>query len=236
MSRFPRLQARLKEKADDVKARAVTYVAFGDSVTQGCMEHATIEHKQVYHQLLKERMESRYPTTIVNVINSGVSGDTAASSRSRWGRDLLLYDPDFVTVGFGVNDCHAGPAGLDAYVQALDELVVRVMEETSAEVLLLTPSAMIRADNAYVHENERAYLPRFLETAACGYLQQYAYALREFASRKQLPLFDVFAMWQLMEQRGIDINSRLANGINHPDRLFHAQLAQSLDAFLFETL
>lgn len=192
MSAFARFRQRLKEKADDVRARPVTYVAFGDSVTQGCMEYATIEHERVYHNLLKNRIVKRYPTTVLNVINSGVSGDTAVKSEPRWQRDLIAYHPDLVTIGFGVNDCHAGEAGLKIYLEKMDALVRTVKRDTEADLLLLTPNMMM------------------------------------------LPYVDIYALWEDWLLKGQAPHARPANGINHPDRALHAQLAELIEARIFE--
>jgi len=234
MSEFRRFRDRLLEKSADVSARPVVYVAFGDSVTQGCMEYATIEHDQVYHNLLKRSVERLYPTTIFSVINSGVSGDTASGSRSRWQRDLFMYQPDFVTIGFGVNDAHEGEAGLKLYVESLRELIELIRTRTEANVLLITPSMMMKADNANIDERDRPHIPRFLETAQAGYLPIYVEALKTLASQEQVACLDQYDRWTQLEQQGIDIHMRLVNGINHPDRAFHQDLADLIEAKLFE--
>lgn len=233
---FIRLCQRLQEKVSDVRARQVIYVAFGDSVTQGCMEHGIIEHDQVYHNLLKRRIEQRYPKTVFNVINSGVSGDTVVNSRERWQRDMLIYNPDLVTIGFGVNDVHQGEEGLPLYIQSIRELINNVRNQTEADILLLTPNMMMKHTNPYIHENERHFTSNFLRTAKAGSLQMYTEALRAFVKEEAIPYVDVYSLWEHMEQQGIDIHTRLANGLNHPDREFHSQIAQAIDQKLFQPL
>lgn len=234
MSAFSRFRQRLKEKADDVRARPVTYVAFGDSVTQGCMEYATIEHERVYHNLLKNRIVKRYPTTVLNVINSGVSGDTAVKSEPRWQRDLIAYQPDLVTIGYGVNDCHAGEAGLKIYLEKMDALVRTVKRDTEADLLVLTPNMMMLHDNCNIHEKDRVVLQRFTDTADKGYLRLYTLALREYLDQEKLPYVDIYALWEDWLLRGQAPHDRLANGINHPDRALHAQLAELIEVRIFE--
>ncbi|KRE99841.1 hypothetical protein ASG89_27320 [Paenibacillus sp. Soil766] len=234
MSAFARFQKRLKEKADDVRARPVTYVSFGDSVTQGCMEYATIEHEQVYHNLLKKRIVQRYPMTILNVINAGVSGDTIVKSEPRWQRDVIAYQPDLVTIGFGVNDCHAGEAGLASYLEKMDAFVRTVKRDTEADLLLLTPNMMMLHDNDSMHEKDRAVLPGFLNVAEKGYLRLYTHALRTYLEQEKLAYVDVYALFEDWLLKGQEPHARLANGINHPDRALHAQLAERIEARIFE--
>lgn len=233
MNEFKRLHDRLQEKSADVTARPIIYVAFGDSVTQGCMEYGTIEHEQVYHNLLKRSVERRYPAAIFSVINSGVSGDTASGSRLRWQRDLLSYQPDLVTIGFGVNDAHDGEAGVKPYIESLRELIVLIRSQTEADVLLLTPSMMMKADNANIDHRDRIHVSRFIQTAQAGYLPIYVEALKNLAAQEQVACIDQYTRWVELERQGYDIHTRLANGINHPDRAFHQELAEMIEAKLF---
>lgn len=233
MGNFGRFHARLQEKADNPNKRAVLYVAFGDSVTQGCMEYGINEHEQIYHQILKKRVEQRYPTTVLNVINSGVSGDSAAHSRSRWDRDLMIYKPDLVTIKFGLNDAHGGEKGLEAFTAAINDLVERLRTETEADILLITPGMMMKRDNDRVLDEQRQYVHSFLKIAEAGYLQMYVDALRKLAADQAVPLLDIYAMWERMERVGVDIHTRLINGINHPDQQTHQDMADALENMLF---
>lgn len=225
---FARFHQRLREKEDNVRARPVTYVAFGDSVTQGCMQYATIEHETVYPQLFRRLAELRYPRTILNVINSGVSADTVKLSEERWERDVFAYDPDLISIGFGVNDAHFGEEGLTDYLGGLKRLIGGVRSRTKADIVLLAPNMMIMQDNAYVHEKDRPAIPKFLRTYEAGHLQRYTEALRGLAKELELPLVDVYARFEQLLAQGVDIHARLANGINHPDTAFHQLIAEDL--------
>ncbi|PYI56537.1 SGNH/GDSL hydrolase family protein [Paenibacillus flagellatus] len=233
MHDFRRWRDRLREKADNPAARPALYVAIGDSVTHGIMEGEVLEHERVYHQLLRKRIAKRYPNSVLNVINSGVSGDTAHRSRERWAHDVICYKPDLVTIKFGLNDAHGGEEGVKPYIAAIRDLVRLIRNETDAELLLMTPSMMMKRDNAFISEEHRRHVPTFLKVYEEGHLLRYVEALRSFAASDGLPLLDVYAMWERMEAEGVDIHTRLSNGINHPDRQFHEELAEALEAFLF---
>ena len=233
MPGFERFRMRLQEKADRPAARPVTYVALGDSVTQGCMEEGVVEHERVYHQLLRKRIAERYPASILNVINAGVAGDTAVRSRERWDRDVIRYQPDLITIKFGHNDAHGGEQGLADFIGAIGDLVSLIRTNTEADLLLLTPIMMMKRDNPRISPKHRHLVPAFLKLHEEGHLRMYVEALRSFARDTGLPLLDVYAMWEQMEQAGEDIHNRLANGINHPDRSFHERLAEALELKLF---
>lgn len=234
MQPFNRFQERLKEKAANPGARAVAYVAFGDSVTQGCTALGVIEYERAYHQTFKRAVERRYPGTVINVINSGFAGDTAKASRERWDRDVLMYKPDLVTIGFGLNDAHGGPDGVEPFIQAIGELVDRLREETEADILLLVPGMMMKRDNDRVHEEHRKLVPNFIRVAEEGFLAMYVEALRANARQAGVPTLDSYAMWERMERDGIDIHTRLSNGINHPDSDFHEELGEALAQTVFK--
>lgn len=232
MKQFERLNGRLREKADDAGARAVVYVAVGDSVTQGCMRSAEFEYERVYHQTARRMMERRYPGTVVNTINSGVGGDTAEGSRSRWDRDVLMYRPDLVTICFGHNDVHAGEAGRGPFILAVGDLIRCVRSTTDADIALLTPCMMMKRDNGRIAEMHRPLVGQFVKLAEEGHLAAYHASLLELAEIEGIPCLDVYAMWESMELAGIDIHDRLANGINHPDADFHEQLGVALGKLL----
>lgn len=230
-NRFDRLHRRLAEKAKDASARAVTYVAFGDSVTQGCMASGVIEYDQVYPIVLTRGLREQYPGTIVNAINSGVGGDTAVNSRARWERDLFRYQPDLVTLMFGHNDVHAGIAGLSAFIDTMDELVRRIRAETEAEVLVITPCMMMKRANPRIAAVHERLIPDFVRLAEQKVLEQYVEALRSWTKERDVLCFDAYRMWEDMERQGVDIHDHLSNGINHPTPAFHVRLGEALAAY-----
>ncbi|WP_221469036.1 SGNH/GDSL hydrolase family protein [Cohnella nanjingensis] len=230
------MHERLREKAADARERAVVYVAMGDSVTQGCMQDGVVEYERVYHQVLKRAIERRYPGTVLNVVNSGVGGDTAEQSRSRWERDVLMYKPDLVTICFGHNDAHGRMAGVAPFVRALADSVGRVCAETEADLLLMTPCMMMKQDNDRVAEAHKPLVADFIKLAKDGILPLYVDAVRQFAAERDIPLLDPYAMWEQMERDGIDIHARLSNGINHPDPEFHAAWGKAMEDYMFSSV
>lgn len=232
MHQFERLHERLREKSEQVDARPVTYVAFGDSITHGAMEADVYEHEQLYHQLLRHRLLGRYPSTVINVINSGVSGDTAVGARQRLERDVLSYRPDFVTILFGANDAHSGPAGLYSFRETMLTVIRSIQSATDADILLMTPPMLAKHDNPAIHTVHRDLIPGFFDTELGGYTRQYVDALHDIARETRVPIVDIYAMWARMEETGVDIHTRFANGLNHPDRAFHAELTDVLTSVI----
>jgi lysophospholipase L1-like esterase len=169
------------------------------------------------------------------VINAGVSGDRIHKSRSRWHRDVLSFKPDLVTVSFGLNDSHDGLDGLDPYIQSHLDLVHRLRDETDSDILLLTPGMMMREDSGIIAEAHRKFVPKFLEVYRAGYLQKYVEALRDFAVDQGIPYVDVYAIWERLEADGVNVQSHLINGINHPDYRIHERMAREMEKRIFDS-
>jgi len=87
---------------------------------------------------------------------------------------------------------------------------------------------MMKRDNERIAAEHRPLVEQFVRLAEEGVLAAYVSALKRFAADRGVPCFDAYAMWEEMEADGVDIHSRLSNGINHPDAEFHEQLGNRL--------
>ncbi len=73
-------------------------ICFGDSVTFGW----NVEYKNSYPRVLKRLLEVNYRE--VEVINSGIGGDTIIEAWNRLDDDILDFNPLLVIINFGLND------------------------------------------------------------------------------------------------------------------------------------
>ena len=123
---------RLQEKAKKIHDVSPITIAFlGDSVTQGCFEcylttdgglETVYDYKNAYSTRLKEILNMLYPNVQINIINSGISGDSATRGALRVERDILAYNPDLVVVSYGLNDSTQGVDGIEQYKKSLDSI------------------------------------------------------------------------------------------------------------------
>jgi len=109
----------------------VTIAALGDSLTSGWMV------ARGYVEFLRDMLMARYPKSDVTLINSGIPGDTAPGGLYRLQQDALSYSPDLVLVQFALNDAFCG-CTVAEYRRAIEAIIERIRQESSAEVLLLT--------------------------------------------------------------------------------------------------
>jgi hypothetical protein len=109
----------------------VTIVAFGDSITAG---YAV---RRGFPSFWKEMLQRKYPEAKIEMINSGVSGDTTMDGLARLDWSVLSYEPDLVTINFGINDCVLR-LGLEEFEMNFVEMVRRIRAGPGSEILLLS--------------------------------------------------------------------------------------------------
>jgi lysophospholipase L1-like esterase len=210
---------RIREKALDARQPPVQIIAFGDSVTQGVMEHLILDSNVVYHRLLQQHLERFYPTTTFNTINAGVSGDWAKAALDRLERDVIRHQPDLVLVAFGLNDACTGTE--DEFKAALNQIVTEVRRQTQADILLLTPSFIATRSTPRIHPDHVNFVETLIRTQIDGKLDRYAEIIRSVAKTNKVLLADVHREWTRLSQTGVDTNLWLINGLNHPDARGH---------------
>ncbi|MDP0497357.1 MAG: GDSL-type esterase/lipase family protein [Verrucomicrobiota bacterium JB024] len=218
---------RIAQKAADPAQAPVLTVAFGDSVTQGVMEHGRLCRAGVYHTRLQRSLEERYGQTTFSTINAGVSGSSVTQALDRLERDVLRHDPDLVLVAFGLNDCLDGPAGEARFEDSLRYICRAVQAETEADLVLLTPPLMARhRHEERIHPAHREVADRIIGAQNEGFLDRYAEIVRCVADEEQTVLADVHDAWRSMIAQGRDTDLLLCNGLNHPDEEGHRIISE----------
>ena len=84
-----------------------TILFIGDSITD-CGRRDD-QHRPMgvgYVSFVRDFLVVREPEKKINVLNTGIGGNTIEDLRSRWVDDALLYKPDWLSIKIGINDCH----------------------------------------------------------------------------------------------------------------------------------
>lgn len=224
----------------------VTIGFLGDSVTNGCFEvhPAMTEHgesgfdvvfepEQGYPAQLRRMLSMLYPKAQINIINAGISGDSAPGGLSRIDRDLLPYHPDLTVVCYGLNDSGNGDEGIRKYHDAL-VAIIRRLQDAGSEVILMTPQPICtRVHTQLRGETLRDLAVKLAADFADGVFDRYMQAACAAAKETGIPLCDVYAKWIAMYQNGVDITDLLSNYLNHPTREMHKLFAWSLMDTIF---
>ena len=219
---------KFKKKARSNENEAPVTIAFlGDSVTQGCFElyktgeasfKTVFDKNSAYHTYIARILAMLYPTVPVNIINAGISGDSAWKAVDRLERDVLRFHPDLTVVCFGLNDCGGEYDGLERYKSALSEIFDR-LKEAGSEILFMTPNMMSTEVSSHITD---AMFRNIAENASRrqneGILAMYLEAAKIICKERCILICDCYAKWQLLYESGVDITELLSNQINHPIR------------------
>ncbi len=234
---------KLKAKQMDKHAnKSVTIAFLGDSVTQGCFDvyydragriQTFFDYKKAYSTRVRELLNLLYPEAQINVINSGISGDTASGGAKRVERDVLAFNPDLVVISYGLNDVTESDEGLTNYKNALAEIFEKVTK-SGAECIFMT-------QNYYNINVSDHLIPEALELAEVlerkqksGMLKNYYQNAMALANKMGVKVCDVYRKWEAMEKGGVNVTELLANKLNHPIPELHYLFAYSLIETMFE--
>jgi acyl-CoA thioesterase-1 len=237
-----RIIQKLARKAQDNWSEPGVTIAFlGDSVTQGCFELYTkadggietyFDKNSAYHSDFAKILAVLYPSVPVNIINAGVSGGSAPHAYDRLERDVISRRPDLTVVCFGLNDCGAGPDGLETYAGALEKIFSRLQEE-NIEVIFLTPNMMCTGVSCHLEqENFRNVAEACSRRQNDGTLTAYLEKAKQICRARGIPVCDCYEKWQTLNRSGVNVTELLANKINHPSRemdwLFAISLVETM--------
>lgn len=134
----------------------------GDTV---CFLGDSITHGRQYHSMIYAYHLTRFPDRTIRFVNAGVAGDSAGGALGRLEEDVVSKSPSVVVVMLGMNDVGRGNyvanpterqlasqrTALDRYRANMDTLLGRLAKETSARLVLLTPSPF---DQTCVNQRE----------------------------------------------------------------------------------
>ena len=225
----------VKKETDMLNASPATIAFIGDSVTQGCFEcfltptgaiGASTDRKCSYSTRLGQILEILFPRAQINLINAGISGDRAIIGAERLERDVLAYNPDLVVVSYGLNDCAKGD--LDEYVSGLKSIFSR-LKEKNIEVIFITENFM----NTQVSPTltDEFFIKLAKDFAKCqneGILKNCFTTAVQICKEYNIPVCDMYSIWENLNDNGVNVTELLANKLNHPVRPFHYYMAIKL--------
>ncbi|MBR4768056.1 MAG: hypothetical protein IK088_03670 [Lachnospiraceae bacterium] len=206
-------------------------VILGDSVTEGCFElfptekgFDTVRDKEAcYASILQRRFRELHPEKDVEIINAGISGNSAEDGLRRLERDVLSKEPDAAVVCFGLNSAVTP----EQFAATMGE-IFRKLTERGIRTVFMTPNMM----STYVP----ADMPDYLVNAAgaCtkrqvnGDMDRRMEAGIRAAEQYGVTVCDAYGVWKKWASYGIDTTELLSNQINHPKRETHRMFADLL--------
>ena len=183
----------------------VTWVFTGDSITHGAL-HTLGWRSYPEHFAERVRWELRRMRDVV--INTGISGDRTKGILADIDRRALRFQPEVVSIMFGMNDCSAGPAGHDTFRKNLNAIVDKIIA-AGAVPLVNTPNT-VYVKNA----GGRADLPA------------YSQIIKDVATERELALVDHWDHWQKAKPDQEELLPWLEDKSIHPGVYGHREFAK----------
>ncbi len=232
---------KIKAKHQDILgAKPVTIAFLGDSVTQGCFEcyltsetslETVFDYKSAYSTRVKEILNVLYPTTQINIINSGISGDGATFGFERLERDVLSYNPDLCVVSFGLNDSCCST--LEKYEEDLEN-IFSALKERNIETIFLTQNCMCTKTSPHLREELFKNLAvDFAKVQNDGLLKKFMDTAVKVSNKYGVKVCDLYPVWEKLIESGVDVTELLSNKLNHPIREIHYYMAMKLIETMF---
>ncbi|MBE7053223.1 MAG: GDSL family lipase [Ruminococcaceae bacterium] len=237
-----RIIEKLNEKNNNLHSIRQPLIAFlGDSVTQGCYElyvkdgkvDTVFDSNNNYSTKLKEILLTFFPSSSLNIINAGISGDRAEVGLRRLERDVLSYNPDLVVVCYGLNDATRKEAEYELYLNSLKSIFEKV-KETGAEIIFMTPNLWTdKIDDSITDNLIYDAVKKVADCEKEGWLKKYITSAKELCDKMDIPVCDCYKIWETFKRGGVDVNLLLSNKANHPTRDMHYLFAYELVKTMF---
>lgn len=230
-----------EKSADNMNYEGVTIAFLGDSVTQGCFElyekgghtETVFDKVHSYEMYIFNILSVLFPSVPVNIINAGISGDTAENGAKRIERDIIRHQPDMVVVCYGLNDCTDASDSQGKYIDSLSDIFTR-LSEANIETVFLTPNMM----NTRVSErlqvktlNSHAEFTARIQND--GIFDKHIEAAKKLCKKYNVTVCDCYSIWKELSKCGVDTTELLSNKINHPTREMNMMFAYELVRTMF---
>lgn len=213
---------------EKIKNKQPLTIAFlGDSVTQGCFELCVADGKnfepvyrpwESYSKKLQKILEYCISDTAINILNYGISGDTAAMGLARID-EMLYHKPDMVVVCFGLNDSTKDMGGIQEYQDSLGKIFEKLR---GIHTIFMTPNMTnSRVDEFEMNAEMIALMEETAKRQNNGVMDEYMECARQICGKYKVVVCDCYKIWKDMEQSGIDTVKLLSNKINHPTEKMH---------------
>lgn len=189
-----------------------------------CFLGDSITHGRQYHSMIYAYYLTRFPDRTIRFVNAGISGDNAGGALGRLEEDVLSKSPSTVVVMLGMNDVGRGnyvanptekqraaqAASLNRYRANMDKLLGRLSNETSAKLVLMTPSPF---DQTCVNQRDNN------QPGCNDGLGKCAEIMRQLASKYRAEVIDLhgpMTAFNLQQQKSDPIYTLIGQDRVHP--------------------
>ncbi len=191
----------------------------GDSITDTGRRNQHAPLGWGYVRMAVDLIDAKYPAHRLEVINTGISGNTVRNLFTRWTDDVIRYQPHWLSVMIGINDIHRWlhnaadeSVSPEEYAELYDAILQRAKEETQAKLIICEPFYM----------STDATSDSFRATVI-DHLPQYMKTVHAMADKYDARLVRFHAMYQqLLQHHAPD---RVCPEPVHPNNSGHLMMA-----------
>jgi acyl-CoA thioesterase I len=145
-----------------------TVLFIGDSITDADRDSRAYKPFGFgYVHFVANHLLDRHPTYNLNILNTGISGNTIRDLKGRWQKDCLDHNPDILSILIGVNDVwrqfatedelpYAVP--LDEYETTYRQLLKQVAQKCNSRLVICEPFIFCDDYNNPVFAQLRRYI------------------------------------------------------------------------------
>ncbi|MGA2679710.1 MAG: SGNH/GDSL hydrolase family protein [Sedimentisphaerales bacterium] len=126
-----------------------TVLFIGDSITDADRNSpACAPFGFGYVNFIANFLLGKYPTYNLDILNTGISGDTIRDLKSRWQKDCFDHNPDILSILIGVNDVWYQfdtddelpyAVSLDEYEATYRQLLSMVTQKCNSQIVICEP-------------------------------------------------------------------------------------------------
>ncbi|MHC4060950.1 MAG: SGNH/GDSL hydrolase family protein [Planctomycetota bacterium] len=156
------MQSKIKLKPSQ------TMVFIGDSITDADRDHPAYRPFGFgYVHFVAYLLLARYPHYNLNIINTGVGGNTIRDLKDRWEKDCIAHRPDVLSVLIGINDLwwwHAESQGFaeglcpEEYELTYKQLLSQVKAQCNCQLVLMEPFMFCNEPENQMFKGLRTYM------------------------------------------------------------------------------
>ncbi len=145
-----------------------TIVFIGDSITdmgRSQLAYSPLGAGFVY--FVGNLLLAKYPQLNLNIINTGISGNTARDLKSRWEKDCLEHKPDILSVLIGINDLYrqyneaeklTETVYPNEYETTYRQLLSLVKQKSNSQLVLIEPFMFCDDKENKIFKDLRTYI------------------------------------------------------------------------------
>jgi lysophospholipase L1-like esterase len=145
-----------------------TIVFIGDSITD--MDKSELAYRPLgagFVNFVGNLLLAKYQQLNLNIINTGISGDTVRDLKNRWQQDCLAHKPDILSVLIGINDLcrqygepERMPAAVypDEYELTYRQLLSQVKQKCNSQLVLIEPFMFCNDLENKIFQDLRLYI------------------------------------------------------------------------------